>query len=76
MSTETFYCGVEVRAARMYEDPEPAEHCEEEVVNEGDLCARHDEDDEPDWDNVREDRAELEREREADGYYDDERLEP
>lgn len=62
-------CGVQTRAARMYEDPEPAEYCEEEVENEGDVCTKHDEDDEPDWDNVREDREELEREREADGYY-------
>lgn len=76
MSTETFYCGVQTFAGSYYVDPQPPEWCEEEVAEEGDLCARHDEDDEPDWDNVREDRAELEREREADGYYDDERLEP
>lgn len=67
--TETFYCGVETRAARMYEDPEPAEVCDAEVENEDDTCPKHDEDDEPDWDNIREDRAEIEREREADGYY-------
>lgn len=71
-----FYCGVQTRAARMYEDPEPAEYCEAEVENDGDVCSRHDADDEPDWDNVREDREELEREREASGYYEDERLEP
>jgi hypothetical protein len=44
-------------------------------VNEGDLCPRHEPDDDRDWDNIREERAELERERETDGYY-YERLEP
>jgi hypothetical protein len=38
----TFYCPVEVRAARMHEDPEPAEFCENEVENEGDACSAHD----------------------------------
>lgn len=56
MSAEAFFCGVQTRAARMYEDPEPAEYCENEVDIDGDLCPRHDEeDDEPDWDNIRED---------------------
>lgn len=40
----TFYCGVETRAMR-YVDPEPAEHCEEEVSAEGERCARHEEPD-------------------------------
>lgn len=39
----TTYCSVEVRAARMYEDPEPAEFCENEVESEGDVCGFHDE---------------------------------
>lgn len=39
---EVFYCGVETRAASWYVDPEPAEFCENEVANEGDLCPRHD----------------------------------
>jgi hypothetical protein len=68
--SEPFYCGVQTRAARMYEDPEPAEHCESEVENEDDVCRKHDEDNGPDWDNIREERQEREREREADGYYD------
>lgn len=38
----TFYCTVEVRAARMYEDPEPAEMCENEVSEEGTACNAHD----------------------------------
>lgn len=34
----------------------PAEYCENEVENYGDLCARHDEDDRPDeaYDNYQE----------------------
>lgn len=48
MSATTFYCPVEVRAARMYEDPEPAEYCENEVENDGDACNQH-EPDEGDW---------------------------
>jgi hypothetical protein len=70
VSAETFECGVETRPMR-YVDPEPAEYCETEVENEGDLCSKHDDDQEPDWDNVREDREELERERETSGYYED-----
>jgi hypothetical protein len=42
MSADTFYCNVQVRAASWYVDPEPAEYCEEEVENEGDLCPKHD----------------------------------
>lgn len=38
----TAYCSVEIRAARMYEDPEPAEFCENEVEVEGDVCGFHD----------------------------------
>lgn len=50
MSTETFYCNVEVRPASMYVDPEPAEYCEAEVENDGDLCPRHEPyDDEDRW---------------------------
>lgn len=60
MSAEAFYCGVETRAASMYVDPEPAEFCEEEVENQGDLCTRHEEDDraDADYDDYRE--AQLE----------------
>lgn len=39
-----YYCGVQTRAARMYEDPEPAEYCEVEVEHEGDTCGAHDDD--------------------------------
>ena len=50
MSDETFFCNVQVRAARMYEDPEPEELCETEVENDGDLCPRHQPyDDEDRW---------------------------
>lgn len=42
---EVFYCGVQTRAASWYVDPEPAEYCENEVDVEGDLCARHDQED-------------------------------
>jgi hypothetical protein len=48
MSAETFYCDVEVRAASWHVDPEPAEFCENEVENEGDLCAKHEPEDD-DW---------------------------
>jgi hypothetical protein len=40
----------------MYVDPEPAEYCENEVAEEGDLCGQHGGDDEPDWDAIRKDR--------------------
>ena len=43
------YCPVEVRAARMYEDPEPAEFCENEVEADGDVCGFHDYPDDDDW---------------------------
>jgi hypothetical protein len=36
-----YYCGVQTRAARMYEDPEPAEYCEVEVEHEGQMCDAH-----------------------------------
>lgn len=52
---EVFTCGVETRAASWYVDPEPAEYCENEVANEGELCPQHD-DDGPDWDDIREER--------------------
>lgn len=42
------YCPVQIRAARMYEDPEPAEYCENEVEDEGDLCPKHEDDDRAD----------------------------
>lgn len=41
---ETFYCGVETRAASWYVDPEPAEYCENEVGSDGEVCGFHDED--------------------------------
>ena len=47
---EVFYCPIEVRAARMYEDPEPAELCENEVSVEGTCCNAHDDyDPDEDW---------------------------
>ncbi|MDQ0854828.1 hypothetical protein QFZ79_002939 [Arthrobacter sp. V4I6] len=49
MSAETIYCDVQVRAASWYVDPEPAEYCEEKVENEGDLCPKHEPDDEPEY---------------------------
>jgi len=51
---EPFTCGVQTRAASWYVDPEPAEFCENEVPDEGDLCPLH-EDDEPDYDAMRKD---------------------
>lgn len=36
-----YYCGVMTRSARMYENPEPAEYCENEVDHEGELCTKH-----------------------------------
>lgn len=44
----TFYCSIVLRPARMYEDPEPAEECENEVEVEGDVCGYHEPDDD-DW---------------------------
>lgn len=44
----THYCNVEVRPASMHVDPEPAEYCENEVENDGDICSKH-EPDEDDW---------------------------
>ena len=47
---EVFFCNVQVRAARMHEDPEPEELCENEVAHDGDLCPRHEPyDDEDRW---------------------------
>ena len=51
-----YYCGVQTRAARMYNDPEPAEYCEVEVEHEDDVCARHAGDDGPDDDDDAYDR--------------------
>jgi hypothetical protein len=42
VSAEVFHCGVLTRNARMYEDPEPAEYCEEEGENDGEPCSKHD----------------------------------
>lgn len=43
--TDPIYCGaLTYRATR----DSPGEHCETEVEQEGDLCARHDEDDRSD----------------------------
>jgi hypothetical protein len=55
IEAEVFYCPVETRAARMYEDPEPAEYCENEVLVEGEPCKEHGGEDEPDWDAIRKD---------------------
>ena len=40
---DTYYCPAETWAQTR---DSPAEYCEEEVPNDGDYCARHDEDDE------------------------------
>lgn len=46
------HCPVEFPATRS----DPGYGCEEEVDNEGDLCPRHEsENEEPDWDAIRED---------------------
>ena len=45
----TAYCSVEILAARMYEDPEPAEMCDNEVETEGDVCGFHDYPEDDDW---------------------------
>ena len=39
--SEIYLCPVQTIAGRMYEDPEPPEFCWNEVENEGDLCAEH-----------------------------------
>lgn len=54
MSAETIYCPAQTRAARMYEDPEPAEYCENEVADYGDLCPEHEYTDEDAADDARE----------------------
>jgi hypothetical protein len=63
-SEETYYCGAQTFAGRMYVDPEPAEYCETEVAEAGDRCPAHTEDD---------DRDEYEewRERQMDERYGD-----
>jgi hypothetical protein len=60
--SETFYCPEQTFAGRMYDDPQPAEHCENEVDNEGDLCPQHDEDDRSDelYDRYLDEKAERE----------------
>ena len=45
----THYCTVEVQPARMYEDPSPAELCENEVLAEGLACNQHDDYEDDDW---------------------------
>lgn len=45
MSAEPIYCHAQTYPATR---DNPAEFCEEEVEQEGDLCARHDEDDRAD----------------------------
>lgn len=44
MTAEVIYCPSQTRAARMHEDPEPAEFCTNEVQDYGDLCGDHDAD--------------------------------
>ena len=39
--SETYHCGIMTRAASLHEDPEPAEWCENEVSEEGEICTRH-----------------------------------
>lgn len=50
MSAEPIYCPAETY--RQTRD-NPAEYCEEEVENEGDLCSRHEADDRDDYDRER-----------------------
>lgn len=59
MSTATYYCSVVIRPVRMYEDPAPAEECENEVSEEGAACNQHDE---PDDDYAYEEYKEAQRE--------------
>lgn len=62
-----YYCGVEVRRARLYgEAPEPAEYCENEVDAEGEPCAEHDDhnpdngvDDDEEYERYKESRLGL-----------------
>jgi hypothetical protein len=42
--TMTFRCGYEIRPASWHIDPEPAELCENEVENDGDVCTEHETD--------------------------------
>ena len=49
---ETYFCPVETYAQTR---ESPAEYCENEVPEEGDLCEIHG-GDEPDWDAIRKDR--------------------
>ena len=54
MSEETIYCPAQVRPARMHQDPEPAEYCENEVEDYGDYCELHGYTDEDAADDARE----------------------
>ena len=51
---ETIYCPALIRPARMYQDPEPAEYCENEVADYGDYCELHGYTDEDAADDARE----------------------
>ena len=48
MTDDPILCHAQTFAGRMYNDPEPASYCENEVENLGDLCSEHDEDDRAD----------------------------
>lgn len=64
---ETFYCSAQTYRATRYD---PAEYCEEEVDNDGDLCRGHQmEEDGPDPDDARDEW--LERQYEDRYSYDD-----
>lgn len=59
MTAETFYCGAQTFAGSYHVDPQPPEWCEEEVVNEGDLCPRHEpEDDDYLYERIKDERLE------------------
>ena len=49
MSNEMFYCPAQIRAPRMYVDPEPGEYCENEVEELGQYCPQHEELDDDPW---------------------------
>lgn len=54
---EIHTCAQMTHPGSMHVDPEPAEYCETEVENEGDLCPAHG-GIEPDWDQIRKDKIE------------------
>lgn len=68
--SDPIYCPAQTFAGRMYDDPAPAEYCENEVDEEGELCADHDADARMDDDYDRYLEAKYEREHDPDYYTD------